>query len=49
MDLRDVITEQHTQDEWGQLKDLPVTAFVSVVISYSLLEAMLVSFCLGDR
>lgn len=33
MDLRDAITEQHTKDEWGQLKDLLVTAFVLVVIS----------------
>jgi len=49
MDLRDAITEQHTKDEWGQLKDLPVTASVSVIISYSLVEAMLTNSCLGDR
>lgn len=49
MDLGGIITEQHTKDECGQLEDLPVTAFVSVLISYSFPGAMLVEFCLGHR
>lgn len=46
LELRDAITEQH-KEERGQLKDLRVTAFVSVLIPRSLPEAISEGFVLA--
>lgn len=47
MDLRNVITEQQTKDEWGSAEESSGHCFCLGRYFYSLLEAMLWGFVLA--